>query len=145
MRSFCIGKPDRPSLVTVYRWLRSHPEFAVNYTRAREDQAETLAEEIIEISDEDNADAYIETRADGTQFAKIDGQAVQRSKLRVDSRKWVAAKLKPKKFGDKLDITSNNEHVNGKELTPAEREARAASIAAAAAARMKAKPVDPFS
>lgn len=52
---------------------------------------------------------------------KYNGDAVQRSKLRVDARKWVAAKLKPKKYGDKIDVTSGNEPVKMDETAVAAR------------------------
>jgi hypothetical protein len=62
------------------------------YTRAKELQAENLAEEIIEIADGESED-------------------VQRDRLRVESRKWVAAKLLPKKYGEKLDVTSQGDKI----------------------------------
>lgn len=80
-----------PRQSAVYEWLIRHPEFAEAYARAREDQADTLADEIIDIAD---------TSAQGDE---------QRAKLRVDARKWIAAKLKPKKYGEKIQT----EHSGG--------------------------------
>jgi hypothetical protein len=77
-----------PGTTTVYRWLSEKEEFRDIYARARDDQADTLADEIIDLSDEQMEDAT----------------AVNRQRLRVDARKWIAAKLKPRKYGDKLDI-----------------------------------------
>lgn len=88
-----------PQLATVYRWLQSNAQFREQYARAREDQADTLADEIIAISDDGENDTYIDE--DGK--ARIDHDAIARSKLRVDARKWVAAKMKPKKYGDKVE------------------------------------------
>lgn len=88
-----------PDVRTVYRWLNANEAFRHMYTRAREDQADTLADEIIAISDDGGNDTY-ETE-DGKVLTNQD--VVARSRLRVDARKWVAAKLKPKKYGDKIE------------------------------------------
>lgn len=88
-----------PGLTTVYRWLSENAEFREMYARAREDQADTLADEIIEISDDGSNDTY--QTEDGEQ---VNHDVIARSRLRVDSRKWVAAKLRPRKYGEKLDL-----------------------------------------
>jgi len=75
---------DMPSTVTVYSWLAKKEDFLNKYTRAREDQAEYYADEILEI-----ADTCIDPAV---------------AKVRIDARKWHAEKTKPKKFG-KLTTT----------------------------------------
>lgn len=97
---------DMPSTVTVYTWLQKHPEFLNIYTRAREDQADTLADEIIDIADDGRNDKTI----DENGVVRTDQDVIARSRLRVEARKWVAAKLKPKKYGDKLDLDANIDH-----------------------------------
>jgi hypothetical protein len=72
-----------------------HPEFAEQYARARELQAERFADDIIEIADDKSEDVYGELEMPNSV-------AVARAKLRIDSRKWIASKLLPKKYGDKL-------------------------------------------
>lgn len=89
---------DMPNRATVYRWLAAHPEFSDMYARAREEQAETLADEIIAIADETYDDVMV--GEDGKE--RCNTEFIQRSKLRVDARKWVASKLKPKKYGDRI-------------------------------------------
>lgn len=91
-----------PDVSTVYRWLAesSKADFREMYTRAREDQADTLADEIVEIAD-DTANDTLHTE-DGKAYAN--SEWINRSRLRVDARKWVAAKLKPRKYGDKLAL-----------------------------------------
>lgn len=98
LRAICRDEA-MPAISTVFRWLSLHPEFSEQYARAREEQAETLADEIVAIADETEVSA----KHDGEEvrFA-VDATAVARNRLRVDARKWVAAKLKPKKYGDKL-------------------------------------------
>ena len=84
-------------IVSIFNWLRTNEEFLNNYTRAKEEQAELFAEEIIEIADDGRNDTYSEEE-DG--FLKTNHDVIARSRLRVDARKWVASKLKPKKYGD---------------------------------------------
>lgn len=85
-----------PGTSTVYRWLADKPEFRELYARAREDQADTLADEIIDIADQKDGEADTP-------------DSVNRARLRVDARKWIASKLKPKRYGDKID----HEHTGG--------------------------------
>jgi hypothetical protein len=76
-------------------------DFLKKYNRAREEQADYLAEEMLEISDEGMND-YIETFKDGSVRVRVNDEHISRSRLRVDTRKWIASKLKPKKYGDKI-------------------------------------------
>lgn len=92
-----------PASSTVFKWLNNKADFAEQYARAREAQADTLADEIVDIAD-DGANDFMEREDGSTQY---NGDAVQRSKLRVDARKWVASKLKPKKYGDRQLIGSD--------------------------------------
>lgn len=93
-----------PDIVTVYRWMGKDDEFRQNYVRAREDQAETHADEMQEIADETPP-----LDANG----RTDSGWVQWQRNRIDTRKWIAAKLKPKKYGDKVDVN----HGGGISLT----------------------------
>lgn len=89
---------------TLWDWLAADKEFSNRYARAREDQADVLADELIEIADDGSRDyAVVEGRE------VVDHDHIARSRLRVDARKWVASKLKPKKYGDKLDLTGDLE------------------------------------
>lgn len=98
LREICAAD-DMPAKAVVFRWLAAHKEFSDQYARAREEQAETLADEIVSIADE--ATATIKAQ-DGLTEVVFDSTAVARNRLRVESRKWVASKLKPKKYGDKI-------------------------------------------
>lgn len=100
LRSIC-GSEGMPAKKTVLRWLSDRESFRAQYARAREDQADHYAEEIVAIADAAEGD-FVETE-NGPAF---NAEHVQRSKLRVDARKWVASKLKPKKYGDRLDVES---------------------------------------
>lgn len=96
-----------PSQPTIYSWLDKFPDFLKRYTRARRDQAEFLANEIIEIADEKPVRQF--PSPDGGMDEGVDAAGVQRNKLRVDARKWYAAKVLPEKYGDKLDLNVSGE------------------------------------
>lgn len=98
-----------PSRNAVYQWMdREEPAckaFKDSYARAVEARAEKLAEEIISIADDDSNDyGYKESEDRDGAGAKpcILQDNIQRARLRVDSRKWIASKLFPKKYGDKV-------------------------------------------
>jgi hypothetical protein len=94
----------------VFRWLESNDAFREQYARAREAQADTLADEILEISDDGSNDWMQRTGKDQEPAWQLNGEHVQRSRLRVDSRKWFASKVAPKKYGDKLEVAGDREN-----------------------------------
>ena len=87
LRAIC-SDDAMPCKAAVFRWLSEWPEFADQYARAREEQAETLADELVAIAD-----------GHGGEDSAV---LTARDRLRVDARKWVASKLKPKKYGDRI-------------------------------------------
>ena len=101
------GMPDRS---TVYDWLLRHPSFADQYARAREEQADTLADEIIAIADEQPEIIAVTDKKTGALIEhKLDGAFLQWQKNRIDARKWTAMKLKPKKYGDKIALGGDSD------------------------------------
>lgn len=99
-----IAKDDHmPSCVTMFAWLREHEMFLKQYEIAKAECADMYAEEIIEIADDSSKDYEDVADENGaTGATRLNSEHVQRSRLRVDARKWVASKLKPKKYGDKV-------------------------------------------
>ena len=101
LRAACVDSGTSP--VTILRWSKENTAFLEQYTRAREIGYKLLADEILEISDDSTGDTF--TDADGN--IRTDAERVARSKLRVDSRKWMLSKMLPKIYGDKLEIGSD--------------------------------------
>lgn len=77
---------NMPTRTTVYKWLESNPAFADMYARARDERTDLMADEIIDIADQTFGDTA----------------AVMKARLQVDTRKWLMAKMSPKKYGDKI-------------------------------------------
>lgn len=100
----CSENPELPDEATIHRWRLKHEIFREQYAHAKQNQAELLAQEIIEIADESSGD--IKYDRDGNE--SLNGEFVARSRLRVDARKWVASKLLPKVYGDKQVIEQIN-------------------------------------
>lgn len=99
-----VGKEERcPELATIFWRMRDHPEFLKQYEKAKEESADALVEEMFDIADNWNND-WMEVNDPDNPWYKMNGEAIQRSRLRVDIRKRAASKLKPKKYGDKLAI-----------------------------------------
>jgi hypothetical protein len=103
LRQICKDK-DMPGLGAVFSWLARHPDFASQYARAREEQADALADEITDIADADPQTVPIYDKDGKLVEIKIDTAFEAWRKTRIDARKWVASKLKPKKYGDKLEV-----------------------------------------
>jgi hypothetical protein len=107
------AREDMPHERTLYRWLADSEEFRQKYAQARELQAERYAAEIIEISD-DGTNDWMDRREGDETVRVVDHEHIQRSKLRVDARKWAASKLLPKKYGDRTELVG----AGGKDLIP---------------------------
>lgn len=130
VRSIC-AREGMPSKSTVMRWLAADPDFRAGYIASKALYAETLADEIIEISDDATNDWMDRQRDDGTTDRVLDHEHVQRSRLRVDSRKWLAARLSPKRYGDSSMLKIGEvESTPRKELSPTEIAIRLAALAA---------------
>jgi len=94
-----IGRDDMmPSSTTIFNWLldEDKEEFFEQYAKARNIQAEHLFEELLDIADS--------------------GEDVNRDRLRVDTRKWYLSKVLPKKYGDKMDFTSDGKPITGVDI-----------------------------
>ncbi len=98
LKHICEGE-DYPNESTVHDWVNKKSEFAKLYAHARARQADHYAQEILEIADDSSKDFI-----DSEDGKKLDSEHVQRSKLRIDTRKWLAAKLAPKRYGDKTHV-----------------------------------------
>jgi hypothetical protein len=95
LRQIC-SHPDMPDRTTVLRWVEDNDSFRNRYARAREACMDWYQEEILRIAFDDSGDLII----DGDRVMS-GHHVVQRARLKVDTVKWVMAKLAPKKYGDR--------------------------------------------
>lgn len=109
-----------PGRVTVYRWLASNPEFRKRFAEAREALMDFYAEQILNIAFDESGDVILDQGKDGKTSAVANHAKVQRDRLKVDSLKWTASRLFPKRYGDKMELLGQNvqegESVNKIEL-----------------------------
>lgn len=105
LRSICKAD-DMPAASTVFRWLSLHKDFSEQYARVREAQADTLFDEMLDIADDARND-WMERSGEDNAGWQANGEHIQRSRLRLDARKWMASKLQPKKYGDKLELAGD--------------------------------------
>lgn len=114
MRTVCAFD-GMPGLTTIFKWLRTNEEFAKQYARATEERTEAMSEDILDIADDGSNDLM--TIQKGNQEYEVENKEVtNRSRLRVDTRKWLMSKMKPKKYGDKLDVMSDGKAIQGNTL-----------------------------
>lgn len=92
-----------PSYSLARQMIKNNPEFRAAYEKAVEDRADRLAEEIIELSDKELPDGLEGSMASAW---------VQQKRLQVEARKWVAAKLKPKTYGDRIDVAVTDHRIS---------------------------------
>ena len=88
---------NMPSTSTFYQWLDNDEVKAKQYARATEVRADIIFDDILAIADENTNDTSINENG----IEVVNNDVIQRSRLRIDARKWVLSKLNPKKFGDK--------------------------------------------
>jgi hypothetical protein len=102
LKTICLDE-NMPSVGTILKWLNEDKEgFLGQYDRAKQNQAEFMAEEMIDIADDGSNDFMTITGKGGQEYEVENKEVTSRSRLRVDTRKWLLSKLKPKKYGDKV-------------------------------------------
>jgi hypothetical protein len=101
--STAIKAEGMPSYHAVMLMIKNNPEFRAMYEKAIENRADRLAEEILELADEQMPDGLEGPMASAW---------VQQKRMQVDARKWVASKLKPKVYGDRIDMTVTDTRIS---------------------------------
>lgn len=103
MRSICRDE-EMPAMQTIWRWLRENKIFSERYESATKERTEAQNEILLELGDQALEEAY---KAD----PKAANAVVSAVKLKADNLKWVMSKMKPKKYGDKMDLTSDGKQL----------------------------------
>lgn len=120
LRTVCKAE-GMPSTQTVFRWLRTHEGFCDQYARAKDEAADALVDEMLDIAD-DAANDWMKVHDKDNPGYRLNGEAINRSRLRVDTRKWIAAKLKPKRYGEKVAVGGADDMppIQTADMTPVE-------------------------
>jgi len=105
LRSVCESNEVKPS--TFLLWVSNDSALAEQYARAMQVRADTHFSEIVEISDKQEIGTVETAKEWGTEIKTAD--MVEHRKLRIDARKWVIARMNPRKYGDKLELAGNTE------------------------------------
>ena len=98
-------RPEYPSINTIRHHLVRDAALAERYARARMLQLDNWADEIIEIADDGRND-WMRRNADGDFIG--DRESVERSRQRIEARKWLLSKLRPERYGDRLEVTGRD-------------------------------------
>lgn len=123
LRTIC-SEEGQPSQSMVFRWLQGNAAFRENYTRAREAQADAIFDEILHISNTPVVGEKTKISPNG-EVEVTTGDMIEHRRLQIEARKWMAGKLRPKKYGDKIEM----EHSGSLQVTT--KEQRDAAVAAA--------------
>lgn len=108
LKHICDSK-GTPARSVVYEWLASDKAIADRYARACEIRADRIFDEMLDIADNGEND-WMEQRSDDGKSAgwRENGEAIRRSVLRIDARKWALARMQPKKYGDKVAVDNTS-------------------------------------
>jgi len=106
LRAICEDE-DMPHRDGVRKWLAKDETLVAQYARARSDQADHIFDEILTIADDAQND-WMERNGEEDAGWQANGEHIQRSRLRIDARKWMAGKLRPKVYGEKIEV--DNKH-----------------------------------
>jgi len=97
-----LKEENMPSTATFFKWISDDEEKLKQYARACDIRAEVIFDEMLEIADDGSNDFTKKIAPDGSEIEILNSEHVQRSRLRVDTRKWLLSKLNPKKYSDKI-------------------------------------------
>ena len=103
LETICKEIESAPHARTFWKWLEQDPELGQRYARAREAQIQILADQLVDLADTDRICEKVVIKGDGSREVTI-GDQVERTRLQIDTRKWLLAKLKPKVYGEKLQV-----------------------------------------
>ena len=114
LRAICRDEAFPPES-TVRGWVvDDHKGFAAQYARSRDIGLDVMADEIVEISD-DGSNDWMERQGENSEGWMLNGEHVQRSRLRVDTRKWILSKVAAKKYGERVNLEHSGK--NGGPIT----------------------------
>ena len=104
VKKICKDNDKYPTSKTVFAWRLTKPDFCDLYNTARQARVELMVDEMLDISDDVSHDSKLNARGEEV----CDAEYVARSRLRIDTRKWLASKLMPKVYGEKQEVVQTS-------------------------------------
>lgn len=117
IRKLCNENKSFPNPDTIYRWIKDIKDFSDQYARAKRQQIEVIVDEVIEIADDTSQDTLINDAGK----VIINHEHINRSRLRIDTRKWLASKLAPKIYGERSEDQEIKNELNAQFAEECER------------------------
>ena len=108
LKSICEDIESAPTAKTFWKWMETDEDLRERYARAKSAQLEVLADQLVDLADQDRVCEKVTIKADGSREVVILDQ-VERTRVQIDTRKWLLAKLNPKKYGDKIQQEHSGE------------------------------------
>lgn len=108
IRNLCKLNPHWPDRSTIFRHLAKSKSFGDLYARSKRAQVELMVDEMVEVADDNSSDVTFDKK----KGSVIDHEHINRARLRIDTRKWIACKLIPRVYGDRQIIEENNSHAD---------------------------------
>ncbi len=106
LKSICKENPTLPDYKTICLWVYKNKEFFELYARARVAQAQILGDDCLDICDDSSHDYVVDAESGDL---KVNNEAIARSKVRIDTRKFLVVKLLPKIYGDRMQLTNEDD------------------------------------
>lgn len=98
----CSARDHWPCPDTIFTWLRQHKEFSEQYAQAKRHQVDVLVEDILDIADDASLDNVVNDNGD----IGCNTEWINRARLKIDTRKWLASKLVPRVYGNSIKYTA---------------------------------------
>ena len=111
IRTILKENDNLPSRKTFLEWLAKDKELSSHYARICDVRADIIFDEMMDIADDGTNDYMTKQIGDGIKMQVLNSEHIQRSKLRIDTRKWILSKMNPKKYSDKIDLTSDGNEI----------------------------------
>jgi hypothetical protein len=108
LRSICRDE-GKPSWVSVYDWINKYPDFALRVAHARELGYDAITQECLEIADTPIEGLKTVTDSNGIRLERAD--MIHHRKLQIETRLKLLKIWNPAKYGDRLDVTSDNKEL----------------------------------
>ena len=106
LKRICAENPTFPDRSTIFRWIIKNKDFCDMYEKAKYFQVEALADDLIEIADDNSLDSVENDKGN----IVCNSEYVNRSRLKVETRKWIMERLRAKKYGKTINLDTVKEN-----------------------------------